>query len=396
MAIGIGGWYFFPQSVNTEEPENIEGFGAADNRLVNNDPSAEIAILATGSSTQPRSQGAQKIFKIADGPIASATFVQTLRPTTTLARYIKANNGHVQDVMLDSSGAVPKAVSNTTIPGVLRALWGESGNAAVVQYMDGAILKTARISFPQATTSTTAGVRTARLQFLQNNVADIAVSPGGSSLAYLLRTNTGLDGYITKMDGSSPKKIFSLPLFEILLSWPREDTLLAHTKSAAGIPGIAFSINAQNGNVVPLLYAAGLTVIADRTFSRIMYQTVGGSHTSYLRDIQKGSDTPLSFDPIPEKCSWSTTDTITLYCGVPLQFTPANYLDLWHQGKEASADSIVSFNALSGKSFILTSPGSGDGGVNSDIIEIKNSPDGKYLLFITKGDRSLWGVRISQ
>ena len=164
----------------------------------------------------------QKVFKVAQGPIAGAALLQTRYPTTTVARFVLQNNGHVFDFVIDSPGAVPKAVSNTTIPGIARVVWSEGGRGVLLQYVDGD-LKTAHLSLP-AVGSTTPPVR---IQFLPANIADVAVSPNGASVAYLIRTTAGADGYVAAANGASPKKLFSLPLSQVSLSWPSQGTLVA-------------------------------------------------------------------------------------------------------------------------------------------------------------------------
>jgi hypothetical protein len=84
-----------------------------------------------------------------------------------------------------------------------------------------------------------------------------------------------------------------------------------------------------------------------------------------------------------------------MYCAAPLQYVPPAYLDLWHQGAASVADALFSFDVSTGKSEILAAPGGAEGGVESDIAELAVSPDDHYLLFVTRGDRSLWGVRLS-
>ena len=112
--------------------------------------------------------------------------------------------------------------------------------------------------------------------------------------------------------------------------------------------------------------------------------------------MQRGTDVALSFDPIPEKCVWGSLATSTLYCAAPLQRV-ANYLDQWHLGTVSVDDSVVSFTpANNTETNVLAVPGSSDGGVSSDILQLAVSPDEKYLLFVKKGDRSLWGVRLGQ
>ena len=88
------------------------------------------------------------VFKIANGPVAGASFIQTLRPTTTIARYVMSDNGHVSDFVIDSAGAVPRTVSNMTVPGIARVLWVESNGAAILQYVQ-AEAKRCRRLLPQ-------------------------------------------------------------------------------------------------------------------------------------------------------------------------------------------------------------------------------------------------------
>ncbi|MBC7836985.1 hypothetical protein H7X87_04415 [Acetobacteraceae bacterium] len=394
ILVGISAWFFLHTSTQTQTADQPGNFGTGSDRSFTDTSTNSSATPTTGTSTTQLST--KRIFKISDGPVAGATFVQTLRPTTTLARFVLADNGHVADLVLDSAGAVSRAVSNTTIPGVTRALWGEGGGSSIVQYLDGTVVKTAYLGFPATSTATSSLNRATRLQFLPDGIADVAVSPDGKNVAYILKTSAGVDGYTAKIDGAGSKKLFSLPLSEILISWPSQNLLLAQMKSAANVPGSVFSVNVSSGAVTPLLYAPGLSINADKSFSRVMYQTVGINQSSYIHDIESGNDIPLSSDPIPEKCAWSSISTAIIYCATPSQYVPPNYLDLWHQGAASVADTIVAFNTITGKSAILIAPGGNQGGVESDIVEMSQSIDGRYLLFIKKGDRSLWGVRLGQ
>ncbi|MBI2004659.1 hypothetical protein HYS79_00680 [Patescibacteria group bacterium] len=390
-------WFFFfraPAALPTST--NGPAFGTGSN----------VSTVGTGSggsdtnNLQPIAGQAstQKIFLVATGPVAGATLVQTLHPTTTMARYVLASNGHIFDLPLDSPGSVPRAVSNTTIPGVVRTLWTEGGEGVVFQYFDSGVLKSVHVSLPPATTtsSTPAPIR---IQFLPDNIASIAASPDGTQVAYLLVTARGADGYTAKADGTGSKKLFSLPLTELLLSWPSLNTLLVQTKSAAGVPGMLFSIGVKSGSVVPLLYAAGLTALADNTFSHVVYQktsAAGDVHPTYVRNVGSGTDIALSFDPFPEKCVWSAAKTDLLYCAAPLQFTQSNYLDLWHQGLGSVAESVLSFSVSTGLSNLAALPGSKDGGVVGAIETFALSSDDRYLVFVAQGNQALWGVRLTQ
>lgn len=342
----------------------------------------------------------QKVFKIADGPVTGAAFIQTLYPTTTLVRYVLQENGHVLDYPLDTPGALPKAASNTTIPGTQKAVWGAHGQTLFLQYLDSDTVKTVSLLFPAATSSRSSA-KPPQIQFFPDTIRDLALSPDGQQAVYLLPASArGVDGYIAKPDGSDAKKIFSLPLSEMLVSWPAAGTLLLTTRSAAQVPGMVFSADPKSGNVTPLIYAQGLTATANRSFTSIVYQTAAAGQAArhtYVHTVKSGTDAALSFDPIPEKCAWSETSTSTIYCAIPSRYIASSYLDLWHMGAASQSDTIESYTlGVLNRSHDVAEPGSADGGVASDIESLAVSPDDKYLLFVKKGDRSLWAVRLEQ
>lgn len=394
-------WFlFFHSTSSLTSAGQTSNFGSSGNTT--------SGVSTTGNTNQTTNQTQQipvevstkKIFKIAEGPIAAAFYYEKKSPTTTIARFISATDGHVADLVLDSAGAVAKAVSNTTIPGIIKALWAEEGSSILLQYQDSGTTKTVYEAF--ATASTTSISQAGRLQFLPDNISDIAVSPDGKSVAYLIKTSGGSDGYIAKIDGTNSKKLFSLPLSQLLISWPSQSTLLTQTTSAVGIKGVVFSVDIKTGSISPLLYADGVTANANRSFSRILYQTVTGSdifgsRSTYVHDIKKNTDVTLSFDPVPEKCVWSVLATSTAYCATPLSYVKTNYLDLWHKGIAVAYDAIYSYNAETGKSALVAIPGNTvDGGLQTGINEITLTGSEKYLLYISRNDDSLWAVRLTQ
>jgi hypothetical protein len=396
--IGLLIWIVSGNTSNTaSSTEDVgSGFVSAPTQTIGSGSSNNSSGEPNGLQTITQGSSASKVFKIADGPVAGATFVQTLNPTTTLARFALQGNGHVQDQPIDVAGSLPRAVSNTTIPGIAKVLWGAKGSVAYLQYIDGSTIKTLSLKFPATTTRVT--TQTTQIQFLPDNITTLSPSPDGTRVAYLLSSTDGSVGYSAKYDGSEAKKLFSLPMSQLLLSWPAAAALLLQTKSAAFVPGMLFSVNSSTGSVVPVLSASGLTATANAASSYVVYQTStpgGTTRLSYVHDNAKNADAALSFDPIPEKCAWSFVSAAVMYCAVPDQYTDASYLDLWHQGAASVADAIMRFDVSDNISDTIATPGV-DGGVASDIAEIAVSPDEKYLLFIKKGDRSLWGVRLTR
>jgi hypothetical protein len=389
LLIGVLVWFFFFRTTSTPVTSTTTLFGTSVSNTTTATPSTNSNTTTNG--TLPAAQSStQKIFEIAQGPVAGATLIQTLHPTTTLARYVHQEDGHVYDLSLDVAGAVPRVVSNVTIPSIEQVVWLEQGNAAILQYIDtdNVTIKSVYLGLPTATTSTK--LVATRIQFLPDNIISLAASPDGKSVAYLLKASGGSTGYAAKSDGTGAKKLFSLPLEQVLVAWPSSKTILVTTKSDFNSQGMLFVINATTGSVSPTLYAKGLTATADPAFANIIYQAV--SH-----NVKAGGDSPLPFNPFPEQCIFSTATSTHMYCAAPLSYEASGFLDLWHQGTASAADAIYSFNLQNVSASSVAAPGIGtQGGVASDILEMALSPDEHYLSFTTKGTRELWGVRLAR
>jgi len=398
LVVGTGVWllFFSGSSTTPAAAPNTTTSGETRTTTVGAQAGTQTNVpSASGPGASGTAGGI--IFKIDNGPVAAATFMQTTRPTTTIARYVMQENAHVFDLAVDTPGAVARSVSNTTVPGITQAQWAAGGTTALLQYIDGGTVKTLSLTLPPASASSTS--RTARMRFLPDGITGAAFSPDGKSVAYLLTSAAGADGYTALADGSSAKKLFSLPLSQLVLSWPSAGTLLAYSKSSAGVPGVVFSVTTSNGSVTPLLYAEGVSVTADRSLSYVMYQTAPSARqmlSSYVRNMKTGLNTSISFDPYPEKCAWSPTAAFGIYCARPLSYTPQTYIDGWHKGTDSVSDGIFGYNLQTHRSAILAIPGSEDGGVPSDILSLAVSPGDQYLLFIKKDDHSLWGIRLGQ
>jgi hypothetical protein len=303
-----------------------------------------------------------------------------------------ATNGHTFDFLIDSQGAVPKNISNTTIPGIAKVFWSENGRGGLFQYIDKSIIKTVYTSLLAAGATTSPS---SRIQFLPNGITALAVSPDGGRIAYILKGTRGAEGYTSKPNGAETSKLFSLPLFGIQLMWPSTNTLMAQSAPATGIGGVVFSIDSKTGGWTPLIYANSITAIANTDFSKVVYQAVGEERFTYAQTVKTGLSTPLSYAPVPELCSWSIASSTILYCAVPLSYAGPGYLDALHYGINGPPMSLVQFDLQRGRSTIIATPGtSTDGGEAAEITNIALSANNKYLLYIRKGDRSLWGVRL--
>jgi len=396
ILVGVLVWFFFLRSTPTVEPVSTPTTSSFTSGTVVT-TAVTLPQEADPSDTPYGYTGRQRIFKIADGPIAAATFVQTFNPTTTVARYVMQDSGRVFDLPIDVPGSVPRAVSNTTIPAIANALWSEGGESVILQYAEQTTIKTLYMRFSVRATSTASTPTPPQIRFLPDNILTLTISPDGKRLVYMLATATGAAGYLANVNGTESTLLFSTPLTQVRISWPAASTLLMQTKAAVGNPGMAFSVAIKDGVVTPLLHAAGLSAIADPAFAKVIYQTSNASDVkTYSHDVISGKDLRLSFDPFPEKCVQSSKTTSLIYCALPIVYIPPGYLDLWYKGLASVADSLVAFNPTTGAQLIIGTPGQGEGGKKSDVISMTVAPTDAYLSFVIKGDRSLWGARLTQ
>lgn len=348
----------------------------------------------------------QKIFLIAGGPVVAATLIEAGDQRITAARYITAEDGHVLEVPLDVPGAYPKVVSQTTIPGVVRALWTTQGRGVLMQYLEGTIVKTVHLSFAIGSSTDVSSVSAALIRFLPDNIADLAVSPDGSQVVYLVRLQpqaggaSGLDGYIAANDGSNAKKLFSIQLSQMTLSWVSQATLLAYSNPAAGIPGIVFAVNTKTGAAMPTLYGMGLAAATDGTSSHVLYLISDGNIvTTYTTALGSGTSAALTGPAravFPETCvATSSPKSPLLYCAAALATPSGAFINSWYQGLASVSSALLSIDPSNSSTAVIATPGSSQGGEASDITGIALSRDGRYASFVNKTNGKLYGVRLT-
>ena len=347
---------------------------------------------------------AQMIFKITDGPVVSGTLVTAGMPTTTTSRFISAEDGHVYALDIDVAGAVPRVLSNITIPGVARAVWTDKGDGVLMQYLQGGTVKTVHLALFATTSTTTLATSAASptVRFLPDDVAAMAASPDGKNVAYALHAALGSDIYIAASDGNNAKKLLSLPLSELGLSWPATSSLFLYTKSAGGAPGLGILVNAKTGATAPMLYGTGMTATVNPFLSHALYRTDTGTGASvYAEPLSTGQSLSVpssaSLAPVlPETCVWNPIRPAQAYCSAPVASAPNNYLELFHRGESSVASVLVSIDMLNPAALTAATPGSRDGGEVSNLRSLAISPDARYLSFVSKDDGKLWGVRLRQ
>src|SRR3989344_9708370 len=97
-------WFFFFRQTPALEPTSTQPINSFDSQSTVTIPNATTADGTKEGEGLSSPLSNQKIFKISDGPVAGAAFIQDLRPTTTLARFVMQASGHILHLAIDSTG----------------------------------------------------------------------------------------------------------------------------------------------------------------------------------------------------------------------------------------------------------------------------------------------------
>ncbi len=352
--------------------------------------SGDDTTTTTGTGTDtplfpdvPMTVERPSLFKITEGPVAGVTTYATTNGTTTehFVRYVERNSGNIYDYSLSTGREV--RVSNTTIPRVHEALFGNSGATVVYRRLqdDGETVETYLGSISSATTTET------RLSgsFLPENILTIALHPDDNRVFYTLRSGeNGAIGYV--VSGSATTNVFSHPFYQWQAHWSG-NTVLLSTAPSYGVGGSAFTLNTNTGALARFATGPGLTVLPSGSVNTHLVGTANNNRLNLSTySATTNAFTNLSMSALPEKCVWASGTT--LYCAVPSN--PATDMpDIWYQGAIALADTLWKIDTTSGITEYIVDPNRTIS-IGVDMIDLALSQDSNNLVFINKRDRSLW------
>jgi len=379
------------QSV-TETVKNFFPFGKAPE----NSSSLGTTEDTQTQQTNIRVASIPRLRKITDKPIAGATSISGKSGTSTIetVRFMERATGNVFDNRTDSLEVV--RVSNTTIPKVYEALWGNDGGSVYARYLNDSseIIETlyARLSKATSTTADT-GLRELVGTYLPENLQNLALSQSGK--IFFTQENSGVVGITADPSGGKPVVIFTSQFSEWLTDWPAPNTIVMSTKPAADIPGFLYFLNPQTGGFINILQnIPGLTALADQNASELIYGSgTNGRIRSFLYVVKNASTTPLSVATLPEKCVWSKKQK-AIFCAVPRTLPAGDYPDSWYQGLVAFSDDIWKIDTVTGASVkIADLPELAR--TEIDAVELSLTPSENYLIFVNKRDNAPWILRIA-
>lgn len=346
-------------------------------------PSGED-IFSGGAGRQPI------LFKLHDAPIASLTTYT--HNETPYVRYIERGLGHVYETNL--SDLQESQVSIETMPGIQDAVWSSDGTYVATRRSsdtDAAAIETYALKLPLPGESS---VNEASGVFLPPNI--VSFSAFGNDIFYLVKTSSGVVGNISSFEGTNRRQIFSSPFTEWLTSWPTRTTLLLSTKPSSGVVGHIYTLGVSSGTFSrKVANVPGITGIGNKNLSKILYLEGDKGYTMHLFDTATNQAVPFNFFTMPEKCAWSNTEAVVVYCALPDSVPPGTYPDDWYQGVVSFSDSLWRIDSETGNSVRILGLSDQDG-APMDAINLSLDEEDRTVSFINKRDGLPWRVLLDQ
>lgn len=311
----------------------------------------------------------------------------------TTVRYVERATGHIYESFVDRIDE--RKVSNTTIPRVYEALFGDNGSSVLYRLLkdDNKTIQTFSGSLPKDVLGGD-GLPELKGVFLSENITDITRSPDGTKIFYLQPFGDGVIGTSSFFGGDKKSQFFNSAFSEWIPGWASNKITLT-TKASLFAPGFVYSVDESKGGLTKILgNIIGLTTHTSPTGKKMLY-SVSSSKTFGLKilDIESRIANNINTTTLPEKCIW-TKDSKTIYCGVPNSIPSGNYPDAWYQGVISFDDSIWKIDVETGITTLLINPN--DTGVPLDITNLSLDPKENYIFFINKKDSTLWSYKITE
>lgn len=406
VIVGVFAWlmYTSPESIPFLELNTGEGgnrgffpfFGGGTDTATTSDTTNEPRGITppTDADTSPL----PLLRDVSQVPVSGAAVFDDPENEFSRIRFVERATGNIFEATTNSRNR--ERITNTTIPGTERAIFADDGNALILQYQNSAtdIIETFFGSTTPAEASLNQSEKVLRGAFLPDNI--IVITPGETTkdIFYLLKEDDGgTRGFISNMEGTKGKHVFTSGVSEWQALWPKEDSVVLTTNASGNDFGYSYLLNTKSGMMSPLITRKqGLTVLPNHDLTKVLYGqfSTRDGITLTIFDTKDRNETSLSLKTFPEKCVWSKTNKNLLYCGGPQTIPAGLYPDVWYQGMASLSDSLWSIDVESGDTE-LVADFEKISGERLDMTDLFMSSDEKYLFFTNKSNLHLWGFMVN-
>ena len=362
-------------------PDTYNPFGTA--------PDTVTGTPSQGTETPTNGEVATgRLRQITNEPVAGQSL--STQRGLPVVRYMERATGHLYESALVS--LEKRRLSNQTIPKVQEAIFDSTGNRVIIRYLDeaGQNIKTFLATINIATSTTNATDTGIDGVPLADNILQVAITPAGDKVFYLLKDAAGSTGYTTSWNGLNKTSIFTSPLTEWIIAWPETNRLVVTTKASGESVGYSYTFTPTNDTLEPLVgNINALTTLYGRGGNLIYGDARRSDPKLYSYSTVSKNLLTLSANTLPEKCVWSRVSADKIYCAVPKTIPLGTYPDAWYQGLVSFTDRLWSFNTTSGEGTLLTDLET-DFKLSADVVELKVDNTDQYLIFTNKKDLTVW------
>lgn len=354
--------YFFPASESENEQNNSQN---------ENNNNTEIII-----TTKREKKDTAEMLKITDKPVASAEI------SNNYLRYIDKLNGHL--FQTDWNGENIEKISNTTILNIFDVAWGKNGESAIIKFLKNG--EDINIYSAEFNGSSMIG------EFLPINTKSADMSIFENKIAYLTdEKNKGVI-FISNNNNSEKKQIISLPVNDFDVLWQNKENLILTSKPSFSDKGIMYSLNLNNKIIKKISEGFGIYGIVSYDGENIfLSESVKNSVKNKILNLKDKKEYEISLKTLPQKCVFSKLKKEVVFCAIP--FITQGFLpDDWYKGKTVFRDIIYEINYLTNENKIINEEFNK---YSMDAINLKLSPDEKFLFIINKKDNTLWRIKIN-
>lgn len=378
---------FANTDTDRELPENVKNsflFGTSSERFVSenteNTPSPEFRAITKD-------------------PVAGAVVTKSTENEIKKqkVRYSTLKDGHILETSL-STISKEDILSNKPILNLINNIWSLNGNTTLLQYF-GENYEQPFSYIGNFDLGTSSQNKLVNAHHLEENIISSAISPKGTSIFYLVKTDTGSLGYIEKVKTREKTLIWKSLLTSLNVSWDSPGKILVYTKPTSITNGIVWILNPQTGKTNTVLtkeYA--LSPKINYLGDKILYsseETKNGVFSLKIKNIETGENITLPLSTIAEKCTWGTGNSQYVYCAVPKDSMVGEFLEDWYMGVKNTNDELWRIDSNTNNVNQLFDPFK-ETEEKFDIEKLIVSPEEDYLLFKTRVNNILWSLKLPE
>lgn len=408
LVLGLG-YYFLlrKDATGTTKPLGALFGNVAENVSGTSDTNTGITQTSNNNTDINGTEKEPLFRQLSTIPTSGATSV-TLNGKT-FVRYVTRELGYVYQV--DPKTGDTTQLTNTTIPRIYEAYWGEQGNSVVLRFLKDdqvtkqGIIKTylAYLNLPLATGSSTDAIGSLTGEFLPDNISAVSMSPDGKKLFYLLPIPEGVSGSIVDLSTKNTREVFRNSFSEWLPELQNNDQVILTTKPSANIKGFSYLYDFNKKSFTRLLREKdGLTTHGQSGDKMLYSENIGRNNILGLYDA-KGFSTdegavsheePLSLTTLPEKCAWFN-NTKEVLCG---SFTANSHMQIpddWYRSVYSFSDTFWKINTDTSEITLIADP-KDTIKQEFDVLLPFITRDQTHFIFVNKKDGTLWSMHIEE